>query len=164
MENIQATYPLQLVHLDSLTIEMAEGGKDIHILIITGHFMRYAHALITSSQTAKCTTQALWDQFIVHYGLPECIISDQGKTFESDLTSELCKLERVGNCISPNHPETNGQCKQFNSTLINMLGNLPPHKKSRWRGMVWTLVHVYNCTRSTATGFSPYYLMYAQKP
>ena len=26
------------------------------------------------------------------------------------------------------------------------------------------LVHVYNCTRSTATGFSSYYLMYGQKP
>ena len=30
--------------------------------------------------------------------------------------------------------------------------------------MLATLVHVYNCTRSTATGFSPYYLMYGQKP
>ena len=30
--------------------------------------------------------------------------------------------------------------------------------------MVPTLVHLYNCTRSTATGYSPYYLMYSQKP
>ena len=30
--------------------------------------------------------------------------------------------------------------------------------------MVPTLVHVYNCTRSTATGFNPYCLMYGQKP
>ena len=27
-----------------------------------------------------------------------------------------------------------------------------------------TLVHVSNCTKSTASGFSPYYLMYGQKP
>ena len=61
MENIQATYPLELVHLDHLTIEMTEGGKDVHILIITDHFMRYAQALVASSQTAKCTAQVLWD-------------------------------------------------------------------------------------------------------
>ena len=66
VESIQATYPLQLVHLDYLTIEITEGGKDAHELIITGHFMRYTQALVTSSQIAKCTAQALWDQFVVH--------------------------------------------------------------------------------------------------
>ena len=30
--------------------------------------------------------------------------------------------------------------------------------------MLPMLVHVYNCSRSNATGFSPYYLMYGQKP
>ena len=45
-----------------------------------------------------------------------------------------------------------------------MPGTLPPNKKSSWRDIVLTLVHAYNCTRSTATGFSPYYLMYGQKP
>ena len=29
--------------------------------------------------------------------------------------------------------------------------------------MVLMLVHMYNCTRSTATRFSPFYLMYGQK-
>ena len=45
-----------------------------------------------------------------------------------------------------------------------MLGTLPPNKKSSLRDMVPMVVHVYNCMRSTATGFSPYYLMYGQKP
>ena len=38
MENIDATYPMELVHMDSLTIEANEGGKDVHILVITDHF------------------------------------------------------------------------------------------------------------------------------
>ena len=48
MENIQAAHPLQLVHLDYLTIKVTEGGKDIQVLIITDHFMRYIQALVTS--------------------------------------------------------------------------------------------------------------------
>ena len=79
--NIQATYPLQLMHLDYLTIEMTKGGKDVHMVITTDHFTRYAWALITSLHTAKCTAQTLWDQFVVHYGLPESIISDKGSEF-----------------------------------------------------------------------------------
>ena len=80
MENIQAAYLLQFTLLDYLTIKVTEDGKDVHMLIITDHFMRYVQALITS-HTTKCTAQALWDWFVVHYGLPENIISDQGQNF-----------------------------------------------------------------------------------
>ena len=38
MENVDVTYPMELVHMDYLTIEANEGGKDVHILVITDHF------------------------------------------------------------------------------------------------------------------------------
>ena len=63
VENIQAIYLLQLVHLHYMTIKTTEGGKDVHILIIMDHFTRHTQALVTSPQTAKCMAQALWDQF-----------------------------------------------------------------------------------------------------
>ena len=37
MENIDATYPMELVHMVYLTIEANEGGKGVHILVITDH-------------------------------------------------------------------------------------------------------------------------------
>ena len=43
--------------MDYLTIEATKGGKDVHILVITDHFTRYAQATVTSLQTAKCTAQ-----------------------------------------------------------------------------------------------------------
>ena len=82
MGNIQATHLLQLMHLNYLTIEATEGGKDVTVLIITDHFTRYAQGQVTSSQTAKCTAQALWDKFVIHYSLPESRISDQGQKFQ----------------------------------------------------------------------------------
>ena len=165
MENIQATHLLQLIHLDYVTIKVTEGGKDVHMLVIADHFMQYMQALVTSLQTAKCTAQALWGQIIFHYGLLKSIVSDQGWNFKGDLIAELCKLARVQKlCTSPCHPQMNGQCECFNHTLINMLGTLPPHKTSSWIDMLLTLVHVHNCTRSTAMRFSPDYLMHDQKP
>ena len=81
--------------MDYLTVETTEGGKDIHILVITDHFTRYAQAIVTSSQTAKCTAQNLWDKFRVHYGLPEKILTDQGHNFESDLLKALCEIAQI---------------------------------------------------------------------
>ena len=83
----------------------------------------------------------------------------------SDLISEIYNLAKVSKIhTGPYHPHKRGQCECFNHTLINLLGTLPPSKKSSWRDMVPMLVYAYNCTKNTATGFSPYYLMYGQKP
>ena len=36
--------------------------------------------------------------------------------------------------------------------------------KSDWKGSIWELVHAYNCTQNSTTGFSPYYLIYGRQP
>ena len=64
----------------------------------------------------------------------------------------------------PYRPQTNGNCEQFNATLINMLGTLPPHAKKSWSEWVATLTHAYNCTMSQTTGFSPFFLMFGRIP
>ena len=45
-----------------------------------------------------------------------------------------------------------------------MLGTLPEEFKAEWTNHVNTLTYAYNCTRSNATGFSPYYLPYGRHP
>ena len=52
-ENVDATYPMELAHVDYLMIEANEGGKDVHILVITDHFTWYVQAIITSSQVHR---------------------------------------------------------------------------------------------------------------
>ena len=50
-------------------------------------------------------------------------MTDQGHNFESDLLKTLCESAQVKKIwTSGYHPQTNGQCKHFNATLINMLG------------------------------------------
>ena len=130
LKNIVATHPLELVHLDFLCLEP---GKDLeeNVLVVTDHFTRYAQAYVTRTQMAQTMGKTLWDKFIVHYGLPKKILMDQGCNFESQLVADLCELMEVQKIwTSPYHPQTNGQCERFNSTLINMLGTLPKEKKS----------------------------------
>ena len=56
-------------------------------------------------------TKLFWENFIRHYGFPEKFLSDQGRNFESELISELCKLAQVEKVhTTPYHPMTNGQC------------------------------------------------------
>ena len=77
LENIMATHPLELVHLDFLCLEPGKGLEE-NVLVITDHFTRYAQAYVTRTQMAQTTAKTLWDKFIVHYGLPKKILTDQG--------------------------------------------------------------------------------------
>ena len=44
-----------------------------------------------------------------------------------------------------------------------MLETLTPEQKKDWKSHVPALVHVYNCTRNAATGFSPYYFLFGRE-
>ena len=165
---IIATRPLELVHIDYLTIEPpanSKSEKDINVLIITNHFTPYAQACITSSQKAPVVAKTLWDHFFLHYGFPEKILSDQDQNFKSLLISELCELTQIKKLrTTPYRPKGNGSCERFNRTLISMLGTLHEDFKSKWTQHISTLTYAYNCTCSNATEFSPCYLLYGRHP
>ena len=164
LQPILVTQPLELVHMDYLSLEPSKGNIE-NVLVITDHFTRYALAYPSKTQTAQATARILWDNFICHYGFPEIFISDQGRNFESDLIKELCKIAGVKKVYTtPYHPQGNGQCERFNSTLCNMLGTLSEEEKSDWKSYLGCMTHAYNCTKHASTTYSPYYLMFGRHP
>ena len=157
LQPILVSQPLELVHLDYLTLEPSKGNIE-NVLVITDHFTRYALAYTSKTQTAQATARILWDNFICHYGFPEQFISDQGRNFESEIAG-VKKLH-----TTPYHPQSNGQCERFDSTLCNMLGTLSDEEKSDWKSHLGCMTHAYNCTKHASTTYSPYYLMFGRHP
>lgn len=127
--NIQSSEPLELVCLDYLTLETSKGGYQ-HILVITDHFTKYAVAIPTRNQTAKSTAEAFYNNFVLQYGLPKRLHSDQGANFESKLIRELCDLTGIEKSrTTPYHPMGSGLTKHFNRTLLQMLRTLTIEQK-----------------------------------
>lgn len=145
--NMQTTRPLELLCMDFLTIEL--DSKTIQdILVLTDHLTKFAVAIPTSNQKAKTVAKCLWNEFIVHYGVPERIHSDQGTDFECKLIKE--PREVIGlkkSQTTPYHPQGNPD-ERFNRTLLSMLWTLKGKQKSKWREYVKPLVHAYNCTKN----------------
>uniref|UniRef100_A0A3B1JYN6 Gypsy retrotransposon integrase-like protein 1 n=1 Tax=Astyanax mexicanus TaxID=7994 RepID=A0A3B1JYN6_ASTMX len=161
--NITSTRPLELVCMDFLSIEPDQSNtKDV--LVITDHFTKYAVAIPTPNQKAQTVAKCLWENFIVHYGIPECLHSDQGPDFESHVIKELCQIMGIRKSrTTPYHPRGN-PVERFNRTLLNLLGVLSEEDKSKWKQFVKPLVHAYNCTKNDVTGHTPYELMFGRQP
>ena len=106
--NIQTIYPFELVCMDFLTLETSKGGFS-NILVITDHFTKYALAIPTKNQTAKTTAEALYNNFILNYGIPTKLHIDQGSNFESEIIKELCQMTGITKTrTSIYHPMGNG--------------------------------------------------------
>ena len=163
---VSSTYPMDLVCMDFLVLEMSAGGYE-NILVITDHFTRYAQALPSKNQTAKTTARLLFDNFICHYGFPTRLHSDQRRKFErlSSGYQELCSIANIKKPRSTlYHPMGNGMQKRLNQTLLNMFGTPEGHQKSDWKSYVPSLVQAYNSTRHESTGYSPHFLMFEWHP
>ena len=114
MENIMTTHPLELVHINYLYLEPGK-GKEENILIVMDHLTHYAQMYVTWFQMAQTMAKALWDNFIIHYGLPKKIILDQERNFDIKLIAYLWKLMGTKKLrTSPYHLQTNGQFARFN--------------------------------------------------
>lgn len=162
--NISTSFSMQVVCIDFLSFERSKGGFE-HILMVTDHFTRYAQAFPTTNQTARTTARTLFEKFFFHYEFPERIHSDKGANFMSGLIEELCHLAGMEQSrTTPYHPMGNGMVERFNQTRLQMLSTLDENKKSDWKSHVAPMVHVYNATIHSSTGYSPFYLMFGRHP
>ena len=137
--------------MDFLSVEPDRSNtKDI--LVITDHFTKYSLAIPTPNQKASTVAKCLWDNFIVHYGFPEKLHSDQGPDFKSRTIKELCEMAGIHKTrTTPYHPKGN-PVERFNRTVLQMLGTLNNKDNSHWRDYVKPLVHSYNCNKHEVTG------------
>ncbi len=162
--NISTYYPLELVCMDYLSLEPSKGNIG-NVLIITDHYTKFAKAIPTKNQTAKITAEVLYNEFIVHFGIPTRLHSDQGANFESDVIAELCRILNIKKShTTPYHPQGNAGPERFNRTLLSMLGTLEEEQKHDWKKYVNSLVYAYNCTPHETTRVAPYELLFGRKP
>ena len=160
--SVTTTRPLELVCMDFLSLEESK-GKYSSILVITDHFTGYAIAVPTRNQEAKTVAKCLVEHFIVHYGIPERLHSDQGGSFMGRVITHMCRLLNISKSNTTIfHPQGNSKPERFNRSLLGMLRTLEPQQKADWKEHVFALVHAYNSCRHSTTGLSPFYLMFGR--
>ena len=109
LKPLEASYPLELVHMDFLKIGRKD-DKNANVLLVTDHFTHYAQTYVTGNQQVSTVACVFIDKFVTNYGWPVKILTDQAKDFNGLLFSALCREAKIRKMRTlPYHPQTNGQ-------------------------------------------------------
>ena len=169
MQPIICTEPMELVHVDYIGMEVMVSTQEKsvvkNVLVVIDHFTRYVQAYVTWNQTARTTTQVLYNEYFSMFGFPQKLMSDQGTGFTSKVIAAMCSLLGIEKIQTTQyHPQSNGSAERVHQMLQRMIGKLDPEKRQKWPAHLGSVLIAYNTTRSLVTGYSPYYLMFGQRP
>ena len=108
MEPILCTEPLDLVHIDYVSMEVMVGMTEKpvvkNVLVIEDHFTRFTQAYVTNNHTTHTMARVLYNEFFSVFGFPRRLMSDQASEFTGQVISELCDLLGITKIrMSPYH-------------------------------------------------------------
>ena len=160
---IIANNPMDLVCIDFTKVDPSKDGKE-NILVLTDAFTKFSQAFVTPIQKAITIAKILVDKWFYTYGIPACIHSDKGHSFDNKIMLHLYAMYGVEQSTTmPYNLHGNAPTERMNHTLINLLKSLPKEQKSNWPLHLPSLVFAYNAMPHDTTGYQPYELMFGHK-
>ena len=164
LKSVVTGYPLQLVAMDILGPFPESPAGNTHILVVADYFTRWAEAYAIPNQEATTVARKLTDEFFFRFSPPEQLHSDQGRNFESEVISEVCRLLGVVKTrTTPYHPQSDGLVERFNRTLLTMLSTAAGERPFDWESNLRRLCLAYNTSVHPTTGSTPFFLMFGRQ-
>ena len=112
-----------------------------------------------SDMTAEVCATKLLNEVISRLGCPLAVHSGQGRTFESNVFRELCRMLGVRKTrTSVRNPRGNGQVERFNRTSMKIIKAYLCGKQEEWYLHLGCLAGAYRATPNESTGMTPHLL------
>ena len=151
--SMDSLWILYVISMDFLHLDRLSDGYQ-YLLVATDLFTKFTQVYTTRNKEGKTAAERFYNDFILKFGLPGKILHDQGKEFDNNHFKHLaqfCNIKRIR--ASPYRHKTKGQTERMSQTIINMLKTVAERNKSNWKDHIQELVHAYNCTTHSSTGY-----------
>ena len=157
--------PWQIVGVDLVGPLPLSKGKDM-ILNIVDHYTKQIHLFpVTSQISADGVASIYFEQVFPLHGIPKKIISDRGPQFAARSMRALYK--RLGidaGLTTAYHPQANGQVERKNQEVEAYLRLFISKRQDDWVNLLPTAEFVINSRLNSATGHTPFELLYGYTP
>jgi transposase InsO family protein len=155
---MQAYHPsrrFEYVAIDIMEVSPQSRDGNKKVIVMGDLFTRFMMAVPVRDETAATVAQTLLDRWILLFGPPEKLLSDQGKVFVGEVIRAMC--EKIGTkkiYTSSYHPQTDRCVERFNRTLCTDLSKFILDEED-WDQHVATSNFRYNASVHQATRCSP---------
>ncbi|CAF0982304.1 unnamed protein product [Didymodactylos carnosus] len=123
--------------------QSADGNK--YVLVITDFLSKYVIASALPASNAVNTAKTLLEDFILHHGAPDCVITDQGTHFANELITAFTQMLGTKHIFTTaSHPQTNGQVESFNATFCQQLSKYCSSNHENWDHYLKYIIYAYN--------------------
>ena len=161
---IISNWPFQIITTDILgPLPLTKRGNRL-VLVVADHFTKHLDIFALPEQVTKTVAEKLIE-FMCRYGVPNSILSDQGRNYQSRLMEELWEMLDVHKMrTSPFHPQCDGLSERFNRTLETMLACFVKENQENWDELLPYLKFAYCTSVHSTTGYTPFELVFGRNP
>ena len=149
-------------------VTLAKKSRARYILVMSDLFMKYALTSALQDMTAATVASAIIDEWIMKFGAPDVIYTDQVSNFNSEVMYDICRIFMIEKTrTTPYYPQGNGQVERFNRVIADTLSKYCAEKPQEWDVYLPYFTFVYNTTVHRTIGATPYSMIFgreAQEP
>lgn len=155
MQSVLADVPLGRVLVD-LYGPLPPGWNQVrYIFVVLDNFSRFVRLYPVKRATAVTVTNRMIDDYISTYGKPQCVVSDHGVQFQSNVWQRrLLALGVPPTMISVYHPQSN-PAERVMRELGRMFRTYCHENHFEWPRYVSYIEWVLNNTVHESTGYTP---------
>ncbi|CAM8989514.1 unnamed protein product [Rhodiola kirilowii] len=157
-----ASWPFEAWGLDVVgPINPKASNGHTYIFAATDYFSKWAEAVTLREVKKENVVDFITKHIIYRHGVPQRIVTDNGKQFSNKLMTNLCEKFKFKQYKSSmyNAP-ANGLAEAFNKTLCNLLRKVVGKSKRDWHEKIGEALWAYRTTYKTPTQATPYALVY----
>ena len=134
--------------------------NNAYILVMVDQFTKWVELAALPAQSAEQTARAVLNHFVVTFGCPLEIHTDNGRIFEGELFHSFCELLEIRKTRStPYHPAGNGQCEVFNKIVLQMIRAYLSRGFKEWDEHIPLIAMSLHSMKNRSTGYSANMLM-----
>ena len=129
------------------------------------HLTRWPIAKAIPDKEATVLANTIFEKLILEHGMPEVLLSNNGKEFTYDTLAYVCQEFNIEqHFTSPYTPRSNGKTENLNKFLKASIRKLCQEDTTAWNQVLDQILFAYRCCPHTSMGGTPYTLLYNRDP